>query len=758
MNGNGLHLTPRDGAGPMTRPNEKRWDRSSWTAAGALQAAVGLGLALPIWILQRLLDWSHVAPFASDLLNAAIVPVLFLIVPWLLALGLYLVLRRLNPRAGTVWVGLIVGLGSAAALTFALVWAFGPRGWTTLAAGLGLLILIVIALRLPRPFLRLLAWVGPAVAVAGIVFTLLTWRSLDQRRTVWQGRDTPIFVVVFDELSPYLLHDNHGRIDARLFPHFAGFAQTATFYPNMTIGLRSCPVTGHSMLSGRALYRMPPDYDESLQDLTRLPPNIVTLLAPTRRLIVFEAWKRLIRTSPELHHPWYFSAPWSRGLIIYSRRWLTTYGQFLLKRPGAWRFFGEARAATVRADPRPAPGRGPPPVGVCPWRMDRDLNYDQMRRFELKRVRRYLAAIGPGHRQIAWLYSRLSHYPYWLGPQGGQIVISPVHRVRVNNRTVIVPHPRAGERKFYSASLLDQSETAFNLYRSYVNQVRFADRVLGRILDRIRRLGLFDSALIIICTDHGVGFTSRAQGRLVDPGWSRARRQASAQLNAHTLLMIKYPGQKQGQIDLRLARPSDVAPTILQVLGLNRPWPMDGTSLLSPKPPARNLEFISARRWPGRLRITYRRHRLVRPLAFRPIVLPPRPIESRWLGRPVGDLPIVGRFRGCVSSIALEQTFRPKAKTGAVLTVLGFSVPGPRLTLIALNGRLVKAVRGTQWVPEMGQACGWIVTLPPQRLRPGRNEVRAFVHRGGGRSGFAEVANRLVFHLSPAQLGRLRAR
>jgi hypothetical protein len=741
----------------MTRPTQNGRRLSGWIAAGSLLSAVGLGLALPIWTLQRLFDWSHLAPFASDLLNAGIVLVVFLIVPWMLALGVYLVLARLSGRAARIWLGLMAGLGTAAALMFGLVWAFGPRAWTTAVAGFGLIILIIFTVRHPRPVFRLLAWAGPVVAAAGVAFTLWTWQDLAHQRTMWRGRDVPVFVIVFDELSPYVLHDKQGRIDARLFPRFAGLAKTATWYANMSIGRRSCPVTAHSMLSGRRLYHLPPDYDPDLRDPTRLPPNIVTLLSPTRRLIVLEAWKRLIRTSPELKHPWYFSAPWSRGLAIYLKRWAETYARFLFGRDGLRGGLPRESARAATPNKRPPPVHRPSPAGACRQRIDRILDYDRMRRAELKRVRRFLAGLGTGRRQIGWLYSRVSHCPYWLGPDGEHIVIHPLQRVRVGGRVVQVPHPWAGERKFYSASALDQGETAFNLYRSYVNQVRFADRLLGLILDRIRRLGLFDSALIIVYSDHGIGFTGRAPGRVANPHWSRARRQASAQLNAHTLLMIKYPGQKQGRIDRRPARPSDVAPTVLQVLGLPSPWPMDGTSLLNSNPPARRLEFIAARRRPGRPRVTYRRLRLVAPLDFRPEIKPPRPVTSTWPGRPVGDLPIKGRIPGCVGSVALERTFRPGARTDAVLTVLGFSVPGP-LTLIALNGRLVKAVRGSQWVPEMDRACGWVVALPPRWLRPGRNEVRAFVRRGEGRPGFAEVANRLVFRLSPGQLGRLRAR
>ncbi|MBU0514413.1 MAG: sulfatase-like hydrolase/transferase [Proteobacteria bacterium] len=727
-------------------------------AALALLAATGLGLAVPVWVLQRIYYFSHLPPFANDWWNALLTPVFFLLIPWALGLGLYLVLRRVASGAARVWLWAASAVGLALFAVFWLARVTGGGVWVAAAALVLAGGLFVVFRRSEGLWRRIWVVAGVGVALAGAALTLWSHWNLAHKRALYRGRDVPVFVVVFDEFSSFLLRDPQGRIDARLFPNFAWLAGRATWYANMTVGRRNCPITAHSMLSGRRLYRLPPGYDQALRDMTRLPPNVMALLAPTRRLIVFEAWKRLIRTSPELKHPWYFSAPWSRGLSIYLKRWAVTYAHFLFKagRSGGGWYGGAARAATP--DKRPPPPHRPSPVGACQLRTDRVLDYDRMRRFELKRVRRFLAALGPGRRQIGWLYSRLSHFPYWLGPDGEHIVIHPLHQVRVNGRVIRVPHPWAGERKFYFASRLDRGETSFNLRRSYLNQLRLVDRVLGRILGRLRRLGLFDRALIIVYSDHGMGFTGDAPGGAIRTAWSPARQLASAMMNAATLLVVKYPGQKQGRIDRRLARPSDLGPTLIQVLGLKRPWPMDGTSLLSPNPPRRRIEFIAPFRRPGLSRTDFGRLGLVAPLGFRPWTPNLQRPGSRWLGRPVGDLPVVARIRGCLGSVAMERTVRPDARTESVLTLFGVTASSPRLTLIALNGRLVKAVRASQWVPELGRSAGWIVVLPPGRLRVGRNEVRAFVSRGPSQDKFAEVQNRFVFSLEPDQVQRLRSR
>jgi len=143
----------------MTRqpPPEPTRSLSVAQAALVLLAATGLGLTVPVWVLQRIYAFSLLAPFAQDWWNALLTPVFFLLIPWALVFGLHLILRRLSPLAGTVWVGVVACLGTTAALMFGLVWAFGPRGWITAATTFGLIILIVAGVRHPRPFFGLLA-------------------------------------------------------------------------------------------------------------------------------------------------------------------------------------------------------------------------------------------------------------------------------------------------------------------------------------------------------------------------------------------------------------------------------------------------------------------------------------------------------------------------------------------------------------------------------------------------------------------------
>jgi hypothetical protein len=61
----------------------------------------------------------------------------------------------------------------------------------------------------------------------------------------------PVVMVFFDEFPMMSLLDSRGRIDRRLYPHFASFAQDATWYRNATGVSPFTPYAVPAMLTGR---------------------------------------------------------------------------------------------------------------------------------------------------------------------------------------------------------------------------------------------------------------------------------------------------------------------------------------------------------------------------------------------------------------------------------------------------------------------------------------------------------------------------
>jgi arylsulfatase A-like enzyme len=111
----------------------------------------------------------------------------------------------------------------------------------------------------------------------------------------------------------------------------------------------------------------------------------------------------------------------------------------------------------------------------------------------------------------------------------------------------------------------------------YDGEVHWVDRHVGGILDELRRLKLDENTVVAIVSDHGDEFFDR--------GSIGHRTTLFPELNK-MLFMLHIPGRfGKPMRSNQMASMMDVAPTLLEAIGLREPWlqPM-GHSLLSPKP------------------------------------------------------------------------------------------------------------------------------------------------------------------------------
>jgi hypothetical protein len=121
-------------------------------------------------------------------------------------------------------------------------------------------------------------------------------------------------------------------------------------------------------------------------------------------------------------------------------------------------------------------------------------------------------------------------------------------------------------------------------WQRHLLQLSYADRLLGQIIGRLRECDLYDRSLMIVVADHGASFR---------PG--QARREATPE-TAHDIgcvpLLVKLPGQLNGEISELNVETIDVLPTIADALGAELPWPVDGRSVFSPEPRADDDKVI----------------------------------------------------------------------------------------------------------------------------------------------------------------------
>jgi len=107
---------------------------------------------------------------------------------------------------------------------------------------------------------------------------------------------------------------------------------------------------------------------------------------------------------------------------------------------------------------------------------------------------------------------------------------------------------------------------------TYEAEIRSVDAAFAALVEGLRRLGLYDTALIVFTSDHGEEF-----GEHGTVGW-----------HSHTLfdellrvpLLVKYPGGwHAGQKLDAQVRLLDVAPTVLGAVGVERPGVFQGANL-----------------------------------------------------------------------------------------------------------------------------------------------------------------------------------
>ncbi|XZE32564.1 sulfatase family protein [Pirellulaceae bacterium SH501] len=104
-------------------------------------------------------------------------------------------------------------------------------------------------------------------------------------------------------------------------------------------------------------------------------------------------------------------------------------------------------------------------------------------------------------------------------------------------------------------------------WAAYLDSVRMTDSHVGKVVDRLKREGLYENTWIAFMTDHGI---SHARGKqfLYNEG-------------THVPLVIRGPGVAAGAIREDLVEHIDLAATSLRAAGIPLPGSMQGDDLLS---------------------------------------------------------------------------------------------------------------------------------------------------------------------------------
>jgi hypothetical protein len=337
----------------------------------------------------------------------------------------------------------------------------------------------------------------------------------------------PVVMIFFDEFPLQALLDSSGRVDARVYPHFAELAADATWYRNATGVSGWTPYAVPAMLTGR----YPDRGHRGAAPVAQLyPDNLFTMFGHYYDMKAYETVTRL--------------CPPGRCAGAQSG---SGFGE--VAKETARLYKDIASPIDAPADPAFMDDTTTAAAGQGPTALFKNLGGDQV-----ERAAAFAGSINATDRQpsLYFLHLLLPHSPYQYLPDG-RVYTNPIGRG---------PMTRAGT---WPIGVQQVNEQRLLL------QLAYTDKVLGTVIDRLKRQGVYDKALVVATSDHGAGFSPDARSRAL-PG------------NERTLmwvpLFIKAPHQTAGRVDDRNWEHVDLLPTLADMVGLTVPWAVDGYSAL----------------------------------------------------------------------------------------------------------------------------------------------------------------------------------
>jgi hypothetical protein len=513
----------------------------------ALAGACGFAVAQPLYDLlgeNTTLLVAHQLTSVDALLFAILVSFALPFALWMPVV----VLGKIHGPSGSYLQASFIGL------TLALLPLQASRQWPDSATG-RLALLGVLGLALATAYLRwsalrrLLAWLAVGALVFPVLFLLnpaiasLGSHSEGHTAELEIPRPAPVVLVVFDELPVSSLLAPGAVIHGDRFPNFERLRRTAHWYSNGTTVAHNTAQAVPAILTGRY-----PHGRGKAPNRPSHPQNLFSLLAGSLNLNVVESASHICA---ELCSD-------SKPVLTRSERW----GPALADASAVF-------AALVMAEAGPAVDsawagfwRQAPPSSRSQekkhWRW-----FDPPPRYETFEQR---ISTFPRH-TLHFLHLMLPHRP-WQFLADGKAYRSPANG----------PHGLRDKRVWVGSEwqvLQGQQRHLLNL--------QYADMLLGRLLDTLERLGLYDESLVIVTADHGTVFRR---------GEYRRGMTATNMIElAHVPLMVKLPGQADAVTDDRNVQTIDIVPTIADVLGFEMPWTVDGVSLFDdgPRPDAKQI-------------------------------------------------------------------------------------------------------------------------------------------------------------------------
>lgn len=722
--------SPR-GAGTDTRvgrgmnPGAPGATRSLGAIASVLLGLTGLAVAQPLYDLVSQNPEFFVAHRAARADILLLTAVLSLAVPLACATLAWLV-GRISEHLQSWFLGLLIaalvalfavqvlkGVGVAASISpWVLVVLSLLFGGVVAAAHARLALLQSFAM-----FLAAGAVLFPAMFLAKpAIWKLVFPGRVETTTTGLEHAETPVVLVIFDQLPITSLMDGVGRIDSVLYPNFAALAEDGTWYRNATAVANESAWAIPAILTGQY-----PDPDKGLPSWLDYPDSLFSLLHPRYSMRVEEPVTQLCPTEICGATAQRLSVRLFSQLadlaIVYAH--VVVPPQWSSRLPALtdnWMNFGVSPDRQRRRE-------------YLEW-TDSQTRWDWTEKWVARRdadrragFNELVAAIGTERQPALYLaHLLLPHEPYEFLPSGRWYFLA-------TGSDGLLPNGRWA----------NEPATIREIYQRHLLQLAHVDRLLGTLVSKLKHEGLYDRALVVVTADHGASYV---------PGDEFKELTATNYADILSVpLIVKTPGQDRVGIDDRNAETIDILPTIAEFLDVDVGWTLDGKSLLADPDPKRQKKAIwygaaSGRRLHSVDDVIARRNEAVsRKLSLfgaagDPLRRARSVLDEQLVGRRVGDfqraddgsLVVVLDYPTLFSHVDLESEFIPARVSGRLRRSVKLAESdgnGVIELAIALNG-IVWATTRSLPDKDSDETSSWAVIVPERGFVEGANQIEVF--------------------------------
>lgn len=367
---------------------------------------------------------------------------------------------------------------------------------------------------------------------------------------------TPVVLLILDEVCGSSLMTPDREIDRSRFPNFARLAERATWYRNATTVHDDTWQAVPAILSGRRQTKL---WSPTPADL---PLNLFSLLSKGAGydFVAFEPVSTLSEgrrsgvREPDLREQLEtLSGAASRAYLLHLLP--IDFHRQLPRLPPLW--FGMRDSSQVDGEQR----RGVIRYG---WSDNRTRQFDH-----------FLETIDDSPAPtLYFMHAVLPHVPWIYLPSGRRYVPD----IDLWNLMTFTGHDYMAEYWGQDDLLVAHSE------QRYLLQLGYVDRLIGRLVQRLEEVGLYDECLLVVTGDHGVSFRSGKPRRAAVP--------ANLADILSIPLFVKRPHQQAGSTSDRPVETIDILPTIVEELGIHLRVPLEGWSMFDTSHPDRTEKTV----------------------------------------------------------------------------------------------------------------------------------------------------------------------